>query len=147
MNSKNAWQELFENFKVPSKCVNGSIALKQIYLRWVIVSVSLCMRVCVWLVLCAIVSIGVERTAFDQGLTTPRRPTEWARATVPSPPISIHWRRRETLTWCARSRGNSRPVVGQCRDPESVLQVPGPVGESPFPRRGGRSRQRWRRGE
>ncbi|GJQ83093.1 hypothetical protein Trydic_g20104 [Trypoxylus dichotomus] len=34
VNSKNAWTELFEYFRVPGKCVNGSIALKQIYLRY-----------------------------------------------------------------------------------------------------------------
>ncbi|KRT80635.1 hypothetical protein AMK59_6340 [Oryctes borbonicus] len=34
VNSKNAWTELFEYFRVPGRCVNGSIALKQIYLRY-----------------------------------------------------------------------------------------------------------------
>ncbi|XP_044750018.1 AT-rich interactive domain-containing protein 2 isoform X2 [Coccinella septempunctata] len=34
VNSKNAWPDLLQHFNLPSKCVNGSIALKQIYLRY-----------------------------------------------------------------------------------------------------------------
>ncbi|XP_022907233.1 AT-rich interactive domain-containing protein 2 isoform X2 [Onthophagus taurus] len=34
VNSKNGWHELYEHFRVPGKCVNGSVALKQIYLRY-----------------------------------------------------------------------------------------------------------------
>ncbi|CAG9840930.1 unnamed protein product [Diabrotica balteata] len=34
VNSKNTWSELLPVFKLPASCVNGSIALKQIYLRY-----------------------------------------------------------------------------------------------------------------
>ncbi|XP_045481044.1 AT-rich interactive domain-containing protein 2 isoform X6 [Harmonia axyridis] len=34
VNSKNAWPDLLQHFHLPSKCVNGSIALKQVYLRY-----------------------------------------------------------------------------------------------------------------
>ncbi|KAJ8953062.1 hypothetical protein NQ318_013404, partial [Aromia moschata] len=33
VNSKNGWLELLPHLKLPGHCVNGSVALKQIYLR------------------------------------------------------------------------------------------------------------------
>lgn len=33
VNAKNSWEELTEKFNDLSKCVNGCVALKQIYLR------------------------------------------------------------------------------------------------------------------
>ncbi|XP_049826034.1 AT-rich interactive domain-containing protein 2 isoform X3 [Aethina tumida] len=34
VNSKNTWSEILPHFKVPSHCVNASVGLKQIYLRY-----------------------------------------------------------------------------------------------------------------
>lgn len=33
VNAKNTWSELLPCFQIPNTCVNGSVALKQIYLR------------------------------------------------------------------------------------------------------------------
>ncbi|KAL1509667.1 hypothetical protein ABEB36_004373 [Hypothenemus hampei] len=34
VNLKNSWNDIWQHFKFPSLCVNGSVALKQIYLRY-----------------------------------------------------------------------------------------------------------------
>ncbi|XP_031339468.1 AT-rich interactive domain-containing protein 2-like isoform X2 [Photinus pyralis] len=34
VNSKNAWSELFQQFKLPSRCINAGVGLKQLYLRY-----------------------------------------------------------------------------------------------------------------
>ncbi|XP_018568229.1 AT-rich interactive domain-containing protein 2 isoform X2 [Anoplophora glabripennis] len=34
VNSRNAWKDLLPSLKIPATCVNGSVALKQIYLRY-----------------------------------------------------------------------------------------------------------------
>ncbi|KAF5308291.1 hypothetical protein FQR65_LT06284 [Abscondita terminalis] len=34
VNSKNSWPELFQKFKLPDKCINAGVGLKQLYLRY-----------------------------------------------------------------------------------------------------------------
>jgi AT-rich interactive domain-containing protein 2 len=33
VNSKNGWSDVLDQLRLPKDCVNGSVALKQIYLR------------------------------------------------------------------------------------------------------------------